>query len=244
VLADDPFRLDEVVAGLRRFGLVKASEQTLAVHRLLQQVIRDRLDSATTTSRVGVAVRLLTEVFPSEGFEDPGVWPTCAELLPHVIAAAGHAEHHQVESAATSRLLDSAESYLHGRARYSEARALAELSLTLAEAAFGPEHKTVATRLGNLALILRDQGDLDGARTLLERALAIRETSLGADHPETAWNLDRLATVLYVQGDFDRARTLHKRALTILEAHLGGEHPLTVRSRQRFAAVVAELDNQ
>jgi hypothetical protein len=43
VLADDPFALDEGVGGLRRFGLIKASDQTLTVHRLVQQVIRAQL---------------------------------------------------------------------------------------------------------------------------------------------------------------------------------------------------------
>jgi hypothetical protein len=36
VLGGDPFAFDDAVAGLRSFGLVKASEHTLVVHRVLQ----------------------------------------------------------------------------------------------------------------------------------------------------------------------------------------------------------------
>jgi Tetratricopeptide repeat len=48
----------------------------------------------------------------------------------------------------------------------------------------------------DLALVLRDQGDLDTARTLDERALAIFEARLGPDHPETARSRERLAAVV------------------------------------------------
>ena len=47
VLAGDPFLLDDAVAALRRFGLVKADEQMVTMHRLLQQVVRDQLDPST-----------------------------------------------------------------------------------------------------------------------------------------------------------------------------------------------------
>jgi hypothetical protein len=58
-LAEDPFALDAAVAALRRYGLLKADEQTLSMHRLLQQVIGDRLDSAAAAVCVGLGVRLL-----------------------------------------------------------------------------------------------------------------------------------------------------------------------------------------
>jgi hypothetical protein len=162
----------------------------------MQQVIRDRLDRAGAASRAAVAVRLLAEAFPGGGFNDPGVWPLCAQLLPHAVAAAGHADHYEVEAATTSTLLDRAESYLHGRARYAEAHPLADRALTLAEATFGPDDEIVAARLGNLATVLADQGNLDGARSLHERALAIREARLGPDHLATVRSRERLAAVV------------------------------------------------
>jgi tetratricopeptide (TPR) repeat protein len=100
------------------------------------------------------------------------------------------------------------------------------------------------TSLGNLAIVLADQGDLDAARRLHERALAIREARLGPDHPDTAESLNILAGVLADEGDLAGARTLHERALAIFEAGLGPDHPDTVRSRERLAAVVAALDKQ
>ncbi|HEY2958094.1 MAG TPA: tetratricopeptide repeat protein [Actinomycetota bacterium] len=58
------------------------------------------------------------------------------------------------------------------------------------------EHPTTATNLGNLAGVVRAQGDLDAARTLHERALAIREARLGPDHPDTVRSRGLLAAVV------------------------------------------------
>lgn len=238
VLADEPFGLDDAIAALHRFGLVKATEHSLTVHRLLQQVVRDHFDPATASSRTAMAVRLLANAFPNNGYEDPHVWPACEELLSHALAAAGHAEQHQVEPAATSDLLDRAECYLHGRARYAEARVLAERALTLAEIAFGAEHAVVGNRLRDLAIILLDQGDLDAARTLLERAVEICETRLGPHHVDTACCLNVLAGVLRAQGDLETARRLLQRALDTLGTRLGDNHPHTIQCLNSLASVL------
>ena len=66
VLADDPFALDEGVGGLRRFGLIKASDQTLTVHRLVQQVIRSQLTRKQQRHRAAAVLRLVQAAFPSD----------------------------------------------------------------------------------------------------------------------------------------------------------------------------------
>ncbi len=45
----------------------------------------------------------------------------------------------------------------------------------------GPDHPEVATRLSNLAAILRDLGQAEAARPLQERALAITQLARSAD---------------------------------------------------------------
>jgi tetratricopeptide (TPR) repeat protein len=240
LLVADPFALDDAVAALRRFGLVKADTKTITVHRLLQQVIRDSLNPAGTAARVGVAVRLLDQALPFGGYVDPGLWPACARLLPHALVATEHTNQLKVEPLATASLLDSAADYLQGRARYPDARSLRERALAIREAHLGADHPDTAQSLNNLAVVLRDQGDLDGARPLHERALAIREAQLGPDHPDTAQSLTNLANVLYDQGDLDGARPLYERAVAIRETRLGPDHLLIVQSRRRLAELTEE----
>jgi tetratricopeptide (TPR) repeat protein len=237
VLAGDPFLLDDAVAALRRFGLVTADEQVVTMHRLLQQVVRDQLDPSTKTIRVGVAVRLVDEGFPAVGHEDPGVWPVCAQLLPHALAATTHAEQGAVEAAATGELLDRAAGYLLGRAQYKEARVLRERALALAETAFGPMHEITANRLSYLGYLLMRAGEPTAALPLLERSLTIYEAVLPAD-PGVATTLDNLGVTLRHLGDSVGARTHLQSALAIREAHLGRDHPDTARSLHNLANVL------
>jgi tetratricopeptide (TPR) repeat protein len=79
-------------------------------------------------------------------------------------------------------------------------------------------HPHVATRLNNLALILRDLGLPAEARPLQERALAIDEAAYGPDHPTVARDLNNLAQILQDLGLLGEARPLQERALAIDEA--------------------------
>jgi tetratricopeptide (TPR) repeat protein len=238
VLAEDPFALDDAIAALRRFGLIKADEQALTVHRLLQHIIREQLAEGPRAARVAVVVRLLDQALPFGGYRDPGLWPMCAWLLPHALAATEHAVSVDVEPMATAHVLENAADYLHGRARYAEARSLSAHALAIREAHLGAGHADTAHSLNNLASVLHDEGDLDAARDLYERALAIREGHLGPDHFRTGWSLYSLADVLRAQGDPPGARALLERTLEIWKARLGPDHPDTARGRYRLASVL------
>jgi hypothetical protein len=124
----------------------------LIVHRLLQQVVRGNPRDAAARARS--AVRLLDAAFPSEPYHDTTTWPACTRLQSHVLAATEHAEWFGVEPAERSRLLAHGTSYLHGRARYEEAKALFQRALSLARATFGPDHLETGVRLNDLGFLL------------------------------------------------------------------------------------------
>ena len=65
----------------------------------------------------------------------------------------------------------------------------------------GPQHPDVANSYYNLAIIVRDQGDLKQAKEYHERALAIGQQSLGPQHPDVANSYENLAMILGDQGD-------------------------------------------
>jgi hypothetical protein len=50
-----------------------------------------------------------------------------------------------------------------------------ERALAIREKGLGFDHPVTAVSMTNLAIVLRDQGDLRGARPMFERALAVRE---------------------------------------------------------------------
>jgi tetratricopeptide (TPR) repeat protein len=90
----------------------------------------------------------------------------------------------------------------------------------------------VATILNNLAMLLRDRGDLADAEPLSRHALAIDEKALGPNHPSVTTDLDHLAMLLWDKGDPAAAEPLLRRALAIDEKALGPNHPSTRRVRK------------
>lgn len=219
-LAGDPFAVDEAVAAVRRYGLVKVSEYALVMHRLLQQVIRDRLDPGRRAGRTAAVIRLIRGVFPTHS-ADPGAWPVYAQLLPHALAVTSHAQMLDIEPDVTAWLLTQAGLYVWQRGDLQQAHALLERALAIREAHLGARHRDTAQSLNDLGLVLHDQGAYAQARVLHERALAIRESLLGPDHLDTAQSLNNVGKTLRYQGDLDRAQTAHKRALAIRQASLG-----------------------
>jgi len=106
---------------------------------------------------------------------------------------------------------------LYEQGKYAEAVPLAQESLQLAEATFGPKHPNVATSLDNLATLYQKQGRYSEAEPLCKRALAIREEVLGLDDPQVAMSLNNLAVLYRKQGRYTEAEPLYKRAVAIKE---------------------------
>ncbi|MCL4862237.1 MAG: tetratricopeptide repeat protein [Caldilineaceae bacterium] len=220
----DPLALNRAIAALRRYSLLETGGDALSVHRLVQLVVRDRIDPADQPLWAAAALRLVNEAFPHES-DDVRTWPVCAELLPHAAAAAEHALAFPVEEEACTRLLNQMGTYAWSRAAYREAKELFERALGIDEAAFGPDHPSVATDVNNLGGVLQALGDLAAARDAYERALRIDEAAFGPDHPTVAIRVNNLGSVLQDLGDLAAARQAFEQALRIGEAAFGPDHP-------------------
>ena len=223
-VAGDRLAFDDAVDPLRRYSLVEITAGTISVHRLVQAVTRDRLDGDEKKKWAEAAVRIVNKAFPYRS-DDVQTWHVCSRLLPHALAAAELAEAFDVASDSTGRLLNQTGGYLSGRAQFPEAKEMHERALDIDEAAYGPDHPTVAIRVNNLGGVLRDIGDLEGTKKMYERALAIGESAYGPDHPDVAIYVNNLGDVLKALGDMEGAKKMFERALAIDEANYGPDHP-------------------
>jgi tetratricopeptide (TPR) repeat protein len=248
-LADDS--LDEAVAALRTFALIDresvADERDLSItsdairlHRLVREIAVARREGEVHKRMHSALIAALTQVFPRGAYSNPASWPRCALLTPHVLASCEAEKGGLPTNVESAILLGRAAGYFHGLAAYSEGRSLFERALAIYEKVLGPEHPDTATSLDNLALLLRDRGDLAAAQPLFERALSIREKVLGPEHPDTATSLNNLACLLRDGGDFAAAQLLFERALAIREKVLGPEHPDTATSLNNLACLLQE----
>jgi tetratricopeptide (TPR) repeat protein len=224
VAEDGEAGVQEAAGACYRYSLVSRDLTGIRVHRLVQQVTRGGLPAADHHALIATTVELLNAAHPAEGLSDPIHWPRCAQLLPHVLAAADHADTAAVATAGTANMLLLAGTYLSRRGEYRAARGLLQRALTLAEAAHGPDDLQVGHAQSELGLVWRASGDPQGARVHHQRALTIRRRALGPDHPDVAATLNDLGIVLREQGDVDGACTYHRRALAILQAAYGPNH--------------------
>jgi tetratricopeptide (TPR) repeat protein len=191
----DPLVYNRMLAVVGRYSLATVTPTSMGVHRLVQAVIQARLGEEGERYWAEMAVGLLRESFPNESWE-VATWPTCERLLPHVLAATGHAERLGVAGEQAGWLLDRASTYLRERGQYRQAKPIAEQALAVTEATLGPAHPEVARRHDNLGGVLQALGDLASARVQFERALAIGEAALGPDHPTLATRRNNLGLVL------------------------------------------------
>jgi tetratricopeptide (TPR) repeat protein len=246
---EDEAERQEALAALAEVWLLKHDPfedgtPAVTVHRLVQAVALTRSQAnGSAQDALGRLIARLVSIYPEESFTDPGSWPLCSQLTPHLLARRDARSDAASEFADWPKLLDRAGSYFHGRAAYPQAVSLFRDALAIREKKIGPEHPDTATSLNNLALLLQHQGDFVGVLPLFERALAIWEKSLGPEHPDMATALNNLGCLLRDQGNFTEARPLFERALAIREKVLEREHPKTATSLINLAFLLTNQGN-
>ena len=224
--ASDVLLLNEAIGVLRKFSLVRRVPEAklLNMHRLVQVVLRDRMDAQTQRLWAERAVYAVNATFPEVAFD---TWAHCELCLPQAQACVELIDQYQFTFPEAARLLHQAGCYLRERGLYRSAEPFLKRALAIREHVLDGEHLDTASTLDHLALLYMFQGQYGPVEALLQRALAINEYALGPDHFNTAETLDNLARLYYLQGEYEPAEALIKRAVTIVEHVRGPEHPET-----------------
>ena len=237
----DEIAFDEAVSAIRRYSLIDAAgESTLSMHRLVQAVVRHRLDPSERARWAEAAVSIVNIAFPHES-ADVRTWKVCDHLLPHAIVVADFAESLSVGLGATARLVNHVGTYAWGRAEYGKAKGAFQRALRIDEKAFGPNHPNVAIRVNNLGAVQQALGDFLGAKAAFERVLNINERAFGSDHAAVATAVNNLGSVLEDLGDFPGAKASYERALNISENALGLDSPEVAVDINNLGGVLREL---
>ncbi|MCO1653631.1 FxSxx-COOH system tetratricopeptide repeat protein [Pseudonocardia humida] len=233
----DPIAYNAMLASIGLYSLAAVGPSVVGLHRLVQAVIRARLAPAEEREWARAAVVLLRAAFPDDT-RDARRWADCEQALPHVLAAAAHAERLGVAGEPVGWLYGHAAAYLRARGQYRRALALSRRAVELTEAALGPEHIEVAARREELGLVLWNSGELAQAREQVEAALRTAVRVLGPDHPDVGTTRSHLGLVLQDVGDLPAARAEHEHALRISENALGPEHPDVGTRRNNLGLVL------
>jgi len=146
-----------------------------------------------------------------------------AEVLDELIAQTN--DETEAGKQTMASLLKQSATVAYVQADYTRAKSALERALKINEAAYGPDHPTVAIDVNNLGLVLQALGDLPAAKQAFERALKIDEAAYGPDHPTVAIDVNNLGSVLQDLGDLPAAKQAFERAIAIGEAAYGPNHP-------------------
>jgi hypothetical protein len=148
----DPMALGDAITALRRYSLVRFLGDSLFVHRLVQTVVRDALDTEAKRAWATAAVQLVEAGFPTSGAEVAN-WPKCQRLLPHALAAAEHARPLDIEPEPLMRLLSHAALYLSSRGHFREAETLFQQVVAARRRILGSDNNDTLASMNSLAEI-------------------------------------------------------------------------------------------
>ena len=123
----------------------------------------------------------------------------------------------------------------HTLGLYDQGEDLLRRALSVERELRGNDHPAVATRLNDLANILREQGDYEASEPLYHEALDIQEKRLGAVSPERATTLNNLGLLLTDKGDYEAAEPLLREVVALRRALLGEEHIEVAQSLNELA---------
>ncbi|MEU6148165.1 FxSxx-COOH system tetratricopeptide repeat protein [Streptomyces sp. NPDC047081] len=233
--------VDDALAQLADYAMVRLTRTGVTVHRLVQAVARTpdsedphRSPEAITAGR-REATRLLEEAQPGEPLTNVAGWPRWRALLPHIgaLASAGEPAH---DTDSTVLVLLNAATYLYGQGQISQAIGFAERCVESSVRVHGSDHSDTLTAQTVLALAYASVGDLKRAIPLHERVLDDSRRILGEHHPDTLASLNHLALAYASVGDLVRAIPLHELALTHQEQVHGPDHPDALSCRNNLAA--------
>jgi hypothetical protein len=228
-VAARPVAFRRSVARLTAYGLARAHQDTIQLHRLTQAVIRDI--TGTDPQR---AQEFLVAVAPDDG-RDLAQWSQWAQLLPHLLAL------NPVTSDVLRSVTHQALDYLHGRGDHRAMLPLARAWHDHWTVRVGPDDRQSYVTSTFLAVALRALGESEQARHLDEDTLTHRGRILGDDHPDTLLSANNLADDLRALGQHERARQLDEDTLARRRRILGDDHPDTLTSANSLAADLFEL---
>jgi tetratricopeptide (TPR) repeat protein len=221
--------LNTAIRELLKYSLIHRDSETntLSIHRLVQEVLKDQMDEETQHQWAERVVRTIKNVFPNPTYTN---WDVRRKYLLHAQMCRDLIEQYNLLFTEAAGLLNRVGLYLWQLGEYDQVESLHQRALEINENVLGSEDSGTATSLVHLGFFYERQGKYEEAEPLYQRARAICECVLGPDHPDTAQSLNNLAKLYYNQRKYEEAELLFQRALSIRERVLGPDHPDTAKS--------------
>jgi hypothetical protein len=236
----DNIRLRRALREISRYALAKMDpvEDRIAVHRLVQAVLRANMTSDGRILMMRAARRLLASANPSEP-DNAANWLLHEQLSPHIVPSG------VIESAdeQTRKVVLDQVRYRYVRGDYEGSRDLGELVVQIWQDKWGIEDLWTLIARRHLANTLRVLGDSERAYELNETTLAKMRETLGPDHEHTLATADSFGADLRKRGLFRQARESDEENLARHLRVYGEDDQATVRTANNLAVNFRLLGN-
>src|SRR5271166_3066251 len=215
--------------------------QTVIMHRLVAQVVRDGL---VRRRRLGAVYWVAASVLEGHaiavaGSQDRpavrGISQQVTALLDHTAEFAGEADEELAELLLRLRFIALYHLIELGDSA-PEAIAIGESLTADLEQLLGPGHPDTLNSRNSLAAAYLAAGRVANAIPLFEQTLVVLQRQLGPDHPETLTSQNNLASAYQDAGRVAEAIQLYEQNLAVREQLPGPDHPSTLNSRGNLAA--------
>jgi tetratricopeptide (TPR) repeat protein len=175
--------VDNGISALERLSLVELDDDyDPRIHRLLSGFVRAQPHEDDEETKTQAVDAVKTELSRTQTDTDTAALTELEKVVPHgqALLDSGIAQgDNAIDIANYVRW------HQRKRGRYQLAKDTGQHALALAEQSFEPGHPSIATSQSNLALVLKDLGDLEGAKALLIQSYEALKNLLGENHPNT-----------------------------------------------------------
>jgi tetratricopeptide (TPR) repeat protein len=231
--------LDEAVAELvNKLSLVELDEENDPwMHRLITGFIRSGMDQDKAL-HVKVIKAVGEEMDRVDDDYDTAAYNELEKIVPHAEVLL---DSEFIEKGSFIGISNSLSLHNWKHARYRIAERYGRRSLAACQEHFDPSHQLIARGQSDLALVLRELGELEEARDLLRLALTSDEKNFDPSHTKIAIKRSNLALVLQDLGELEEARDLLRLALASGEKNFDPSHPAIAKRRSNLALVLWDL---
>jgi tetratricopeptide (TPR) repeat protein len=229
---DDPIKLGRAVREIGRYALARIDHRksTIQVHRLVQRVLIEQMNSAERAEMRHCAHEILANSDPRNP-QRSLEWPRYSALLPHVRTS----RMVECEDPWVRELVLNESRFLVARSDYAEALDVAEEAAGIWRRLLGDDHEHVIAvdqvRAQSLRWLNRYSEAYELQSELVERCRRV----LGERHEATQRALSFLAILLRARGDFYRARELDQQAYETTLREFGADDPGTLLAAHNYA---------
>jgi tetratricopeptide (TPR) repeat protein len=235
----DPLRLADALAAMGKYSLLKADEQAIHIHRLVQAVAFDRTPLERRNRVIELAVALLACEYPRDS-NDVNRWDACRSLQPHADQSLSLAREHGI------RLAEEAGGLLENVGIFNDCAGLFDIArrylldgLECFRSVFQTAHPDIFKCLVNLGVNASRRGVPREAKEYLDQALETIKncTTFGPNDLLVAQCLVNSANAVLNLNRPDDAETFIIKAHTILDAIPGPHHEVRGAARVALGSI-------